>query len=239
MRLVTIILPLFLLTGITNVYGIDYNLIVDTTKSTKRHYSKPKVKHSAPPDKAHCNDCVFTNKYTVAQRLKRYPFSKAIKILAVSYDGTGEPNTEITINGDTLDAVTHKKYNEHKPHGLHFKNDTLDYTSLFEIKRLSAKQINKLTNIMFNTDYRVPNDYAHPGYSCFNPRNALIFYDKNGKVFDYIEICFECDRIESKSHKIYFNSACTQNWDFVKKLLIDVGIKYGTLATKESDDHSK
>jgi hypothetical protein len=239
MRLVTIILPLFLLTGITNVYGIDYHLIVDTTKSTKRHYSTPKIKHSTPPDKEYYNDCVFTNKYTIAQRLKRYPFSKAVKILAVSYDGTGEPNAEITINGDTLDAMTHKKYSEHRPHGLHFDNDTLDYVSLFEMKQLTPKQINRLTNIMYNTDNRVPNDYVDPGHSCFNPRNALIFYDKNGKVFDYLEICFECDRIESKSDRIYFNSSCTQGLDLVKKFLIDVGIKYGTLTTKDPDDQSK
>jgi hypothetical protein len=243
MRFATIILSLFILTNISKAHGKEYYLIADSTKSTKKHtrkyYNQPRAKYSAPPDKEHFNDCVFTNKYTIAQRLKRYPFSKATKILTMSYDGTGEPNTEITANGDTLDAITHKKYSEHRPHALHFDNSTLNHASIFEMKRLTPKQINRLTNILYNTDYRIPNNYAHPGYSCFNPRNALIFYDKNGKVFDYLEICFECDRIESKSNRIYFNSSCTQGLDLVKKFLIDVGIKYGTLKTKNPDDQSK
>jgi len=229
MRFVTIIWSLFILASITNVYGLDCRLMVDTIKSQKNHHIRTKVKYPAPPDKAYYNDCVFTNKFTISQRLKKYPFSKAIKILAVSYDGTPEFNEDITTNGDTLDPMTHKKYSRHKIHGLHFDKDTLNYVSLFEMKLLSPKQTNRLTNILYNTDHRVPNNFSSLGYSCFNPRNALIFYDKNGKVFDYLEICFECNKMRSKSGKIFFHSACTQNLDFIKEFLIDVGIKYGTL----------
>jgi hypothetical protein len=228
-------LSLFIIST-SNAFCKDYTFKIDSIKHHKKYINAPKPKQITPPDKAYYNDCVFTNKYTINQRLKRYPFSKATKILVVSYDGTPEPNMEITTNGDTLDAITHKKYSDHRPHGLHFNKDTLDYVSLFEIKQLTQRLINRLTNIMYNTDYCVPNHYAHPSHSCFNPRNALIFYDKNGKVFDYLEICFECDQIKSKSDRIYFNSACTQGLDYVKKFLIDAGIKFGTLTTKNPDE---
>ena len=235
MRFVTIILT-FLIINLSNAFCKDYTFQLDSTKHHKKYINAPKPKRVAPLDKAYYNDCVFTNKYSIAQRIKRYPFSKATKILAVSYYGTGEPNIEITANGDTLEALTHRKYSEHRPHGLYFDNDTLNHASIFEMKRLTPKQINRLTNILYNTDYRIANNYAHPGHSCFNPRNALIFYDKNGKVFDYLEICFECDQIISKSDRIYFNSACTQKLDLVKKFLVDVGIKFGTLTTKNPDE---
>ena len=236
MRAITLILSLYMSISLSNAHCEEYNLAIDTLKKLVSQHKQPKPKQLAPPDKEYYNDCVFTNKYTITERLKRYPFSKAAKIVAVSYDGTGEPNIEIAPNGDTLEAATHKKYKNHKPHGLYFNNDTLNHKSLFEIKQLTTQQIDRLTNILYNTDYRVPNNYAHPGNSCFNPRNALIFYDKNGKVFDYLEICFECDQIRSKSNRIYFNSACTQGLDYVKKFLVDVGIKFGTLMTKNPDE---
>jgi len=244
MRLITIILSLFLLMNSTNAHCKNHNPTPDTLKTAvKKHHKKyrqwPKFGHSAPPDKLYYCDCVFTKKFTAVQRLKKYPFSKATKILAVSYDGSGDRNIEITIDGDTLDAMTHKNYRDFKSHGLQFKKGTLDTSNLFEVKQLTAKQINRLTDIMYNTDNRIPNDYLDPGRKCFNPRNALIFYDKSGKVFDYLEICFECDMMESKSNRIHFHSECTQRFDLVKKFLINVGFKYGTLTTKNPDDHAE
>jgi hypothetical protein len=238
MRLITIILLLFFCFSITNVFGNDNKPFVDTIKRTvkKQHWKNPSIphiKHEIPKSKLYYNDCVFTNRYTISQRLRKYPFSKAVKILAISYDGTGEGNEPLILaSGDTVDEVTHKKFIKHKPQGLYFKSDTLDYVSTFEIKQLTPQQINRLTNILYNTDVRIHNDYADPSHSCFNPRNALIFFDKNGKVFDYLEICFECEKIESKSGEIYFNSACNQGLDLVKKFLIDLGIKYGTVTKK-------
>ena len=243
MRLITIILSLFLCTIITQGFCTVRALLTDTVKHVvkkhhNKHYNWPMAKRSLPPDKIYYNDCVFTHQYTTLQRLQKYPFSKAAKILAVSYDGDGEPNFDILTNGDTIDAVTNKKIVNYKPHGLLFKNDTLDHSSLFEIKKPTSEQINRLTNLMFNTDTKVHynhNKYDNPGSACFNPRNAFIFYDKNGKVFDYIEMCFECQRYESKSGKIYVCSGCNQELDNIKMFLIDLGIKYGTLTTNDSD----
>lgn len=233
MQWITIVLCLFLCTTLTRGLCGEYRLHIDTLKlATRKHHlkhsSSPKIRYPLPKDKIYYNDCVFTHKYTIAQRLKKYPFSNAAKVLAVSYDGGPEPNYDININGDTINPLTNEKVVNFKRHGLLFKNDTLDYACSFELKQLTSKQVNRLTNVLFNTNIKIPNDSADPGHNCFNPRNAFIFFDKNGKVFDYIEICFECERTESKSGKIYLGP-CNQKFDMVKKFFIDLGIKYGTI----------
>jgi len=157
--------------------------------------------------------CVIKNKYSVSQRLKRYPFSKAAKILAVSFK-YGMPNDS-----------TAKEYD----YGLNVADSVLDQRSLIEIKQLSTAQINSLTNIMYNINTRSGKGYPDPGYSCFAPRNALVFIDRNGKIFDYLEVCFECDQMRSQSDKIYFKKDCLQLMDVFKQFFIDVGIQYGTL----------
>jgi hypothetical protein len=235
MRFDKIILTLLLIFICSKAFSNGEKITIDTiTHAVKIHYKRhsnwPKIKYPAPSDKVYYQDCVFVHRYTAAQRLAKYPYNKAVKILAVSYDGTAEPNIDIVIGPDTV------KHEKRKPHGLIFHNGVLDTTNLFEIKHLSATQINGFTNIMMNIKERIPNDYAsvNSPYACFNPRNAFIFIDKNGKAFDYLEICFECDRIESKSHKIYFTTGCTQDLDLVKKYLISIGIKFGTTTTDAS-----
>jgi hypothetical protein len=58
---------------------------------------------------------------------------------------------------------------------------------------------------------------------------AFIFYDHNGKIFEYLEVCFECERYESLTDRISVGTNCNQKFDLLKKLAIDAGIKYGTV----------
>ncbi|HEX3384571.1 MAG TPA: hypothetical protein VHS53_05255 [Mucilaginibacter sp.] len=227
MRSAKTIFTLLLIFVFSKSFCFGKRFPLDTTKTIhKKRTNRPRVSVSISPDKIYYNDCVFTHKYAIDQRLKKYPFNKAAKILAVSFDGTPEADIDIKI-GDTVP--------KRKPHGLIFQNDTLDLSNLFEIKELTSEEINRLTNIMFNTKVKVPNNYADLGYTCFSPRNALVFYDKDGKVYDYIQICFECRNYESKSQKLYLStSGCNQDFDLIKKFLISVGLKFGTTTTDAS-----
>ncbi len=179
------------------------------------------VKHHKATD----DDCVFVKKHSVAERLKHYPFYKAAKIYAVSYDCC-ERNADVVAIDDT---VSHKKSDTIFEAGLNIKNGKLNYTSLKEIKRLKNGQINQLTNIIFNTKSRKPSLIADPGHACFNPRNAIIFYDQNGKIFDYLEVCFECTRYYSLSEKMTIGTYCAQKYELLRKIFLDLGIKYGTI----------
>jgi len=62
---------------------------------------------------------------------------------------------------------------------------------------------------------------------CYNPRNAILFKDKNGKVFEFIEICFECKRVRESSEKISLGQMCDQKLDMIKDIFKKAGIEYG------------
>ncbi|MDT3405657.1 hypothetical protein [Mucilaginibacter terrae] len=115
--------------------------------------------------------------------------------------------------------------------GLHFrKNGLLDSTTLIEIKTLNKAQINQLSNIIYNISNSKPG--VSPGSMCAPYyRNALIYFDRKGKVFDYLEICFQCEQTRSKSEKLYIGNNCIQKFDILKKFLKGLGVNYA-----EGDD---
>lgn len=225
------LLKLILITGIilqTNLIALSKNAASAVTNTLKIDtiHAKTKAKRkilNLPlpgrlPDGDPNGDCIFVKKYSFAQRLKQYPFSKAVKVLAVSYDCALEDTIGAPKRPDTVFISD-----------LHIKHGRLNYSSLKEIKQLDAEEINKLTNIIYNTDYKKNMNFVNPGYKCFSPRNALLFYNRNGKIFDYIEICFECEVYQSLSEKLDIGTLCNQKFDMVKQVFIDAGIKYGTL----------
>lgn len=233
MRLIGLILLLFLgsikpaLCSAQTSYADSIKHVVKK-QIPKHHLHTDRPKSILPDDKLYYRDCVFTHRYSIAQRLKKYPFSKAVKVLAVSYND-GLPNPDV--------IITTKKL---KPNGRlrsDIHNDTLDDKSLFEFKQLTSRQVNRLTNMIFNTDIKVHHnldEYVATESMCFEPRNALVFIDKNGKVFDYVEICFQCKGTESKSRRIHIEN-CNQSLEMAKKFMIDLGIKFGTLTTNPAD----
>jgi hypothetical protein len=171
--------------------------------------------------KIYYDDCVFINKYTLAERLQKYPYSKAVKILAVSYismwDNFGP------------DEKKPQKFLDKKTE-LYIKNGVLDTSTLIEIKELTPDQIGNLTNIVYNTDLKVHDQVGFDtGGACFYPRNALIFYNAEGKVFDYMEICFQCHEFHSLSKRFEIGTDCNQKYDLLKSFFKDIGIRYGII----------
>ncbi|MCC8407346.1 hypothetical protein LJ707_00270 [Mucilaginibacter sp. UR6-1] len=193
-------------------------------KKARKNYKYPTVRYSLPESKKYYDDCRFTNKYSVAQRRKFYPYSKATKILAVSY----EIPVNLPIVIDSTDIDTNAKYADIHT-GLFVKNGILDHTTLREEKVLTRSQIDSLTSIFYNYRTKVKHDYAFLGYSCFNPRNALVFIDKKGKVFDYLEICFECKNGRSQSEKFGTGTYCTQKYEILRRYFAGLGFKTGTI----------
>lgn len=204
------------------------------TDTVKVHKPKRIVKHVLPHVsylresikgyKPWFDNCTFTNQYTVAQRLKKYPFSKAVKVLAVSYRAFDGPVTDILDslgNPISKDTIVNK--------GLQIDKQLLNYSNLIEVKHLTKSDISRLSNILFNTDYKVKMRLNTVGEgSCFEPRNAIIFLNKKGKVFDYLEVCFACENYSSKSDRISVGTICTEKYDLLRKYFISLGVKYGT-----------
>ncbi len=145
-------------------------------------------------------------------RIKNYPFSMATQIQLVSFKSDYK-------NEDSLPRI----------------NDTICYSKLMEIKSITFSQVDKLTDIFFNYGYRGP---VHLGSlaSCYNPRNAILFLDDKGKVFEYIEICFECNETKKSSEKISLGQMCDEKMGMLKDFFKTVGVEYGITKVTGPDD---
>jgi hypothetical protein len=98
MRLIAVILSLLLF---ANVSGFGASAFPDTTKHKKlRQLTQKELEKAEKAHKDYYDDCTFVTKYPLVQRLKKYPYSKAAKILAVSYycycDDLGPNDNEST-----------------------------------------------------------------------------------------------------------------------------------------------
>ena len=231
MRLITIILSLFFVASSNSGCSSAFSSAVDTTKHKK--LSQLSVNELRRAEKAHkdsYDDCAFTQKYSIRQRLKHYPFSTAVKIIAVSYKCEFPPDVEIFVADSTQYDTLSKKLNDTVfDTGLHINNSRLNWTSIKEFIVLNSLQVNNLTNIIYNTDFKVHDVFNSTiGGACYNPRNALLFYDKNGNIFDYLEICFECHESKSMSDRIKVGTECTQKYELLRRYFSSLGINYGT-----------
>jgi hypothetical protein len=165
--------------------------------------------------------CYHRNKYTSQQRLKIFPFSGADTIKLVSYESL-QPNYDVvplTNPMDTVEifikkAVNHFVINQHR---------------IKEAVSLTPAGIDSLTDILYNTGFTSQKayNYPNPGYSCYEPRNAILFINANGRLTNYIEICFGCKKVEHSSSRIKAIEYCEQKLDMLASFFLKRGIKYG------------
>jgi hypothetical protein len=155
------------------------------------------------------HECLHRQGKSFTLRLKNYPFNKAAQIKLVSFL-------------HKTDKVKGDKFGE-----LPKQNDTISYSQLHEVKTLTLTEIDKLTDILFNVGFRGPVS-SESEISCYEPRNAILFLDKNGKTFEYIEICFGCEKTVVSSNKIIVGDICNQKFELIMKFFRSVGIMHGT-----------
>lgn len=87
-----------------------------------------------------------------------------------------------------------------RPKNLIFENDKFDPSvQPKEGFLLSKKQVREVTHILLNSSH----DYGQ--YACFEPRNALVCYDSNGKPLASLNICFTC--VKSKASPAKFSKS--------------------------------
>jgi len=165
------------------------------------------------------SDCAYYEKYTVQQRRSLYPFSQAKRVLAVSFKYAGFGPDDPLSN---LAALPKE--------GLFINDGLMDTTTLVEKKELNIRQVDQLSRLIFNTDYK-KNDRAHivSFGKCFESRNAIIFLDQDNRVIDFLEICFSCKQYHSGSEQLDPGILCTQKYELLSNYFKSVGISYGIL----------
>ncbi|MES2279475.1 MAG: hypothetical protein V4592_25810 [Bacteroidota bacterium] len=183
-----------------------------------------------PPSRADnkCADkadqCLNSHKYNAKQRRAFYPFNVAKNIRLISYESM-RPYAAIRIEnmavdepGDIISGVKPGEF-------------VVDYSQVKEFIDLSKTSIDALTDILYNVGFTPIkcNIYnANPGYSCYEPRNAILFTDKNGKVVQYMEFCFACQRYYLSSARIRNAIYCEQKFDMIRNFFASQAVKYGT-----------
>ncbi|MGZ3764531.1 MAG: hypothetical protein ACXVB0_12205 [Mucilaginibacter sp.] len=163
------------------------------------------------------NQCHYNFKYNAERRRSFFPFNTATTIQLVSFNDTVRIYTPIAVN--------------------YFN---IDYSKVIETKKLSQAGVDSLTDIMYNYGLTpVKGTYletADPGAACYNPRNAILFMDAEGRVTQYIEFCFECHRYYLSSSKIKNATYCEQKYDLLKTYFLAQGLKYGTILPKRESN---
>lgn len=169
--------------------------------------------------------CSRVNEFSIEQRNQNYPFSKSKKILFVSYKETIEKlesfqkkksniNPEEFIYGEIMSKYLKYDYSRYDP-------------DCFEEKvELNEDKKNELTDIIYNIGKNIDTKGMR-GSGCYEPRNAILFFDENDKLFEYFIICFHCNIISPSVTSFSFNNDCIEKLSFLEYLFEKVDIKYG------------
>ncbi|MET3028555.1 hypothetical protein ABXT06_17890 [Flavobacterium sp. UW10123] len=140
--------------------------------------------------------------FNLSKRINLYPFNKSSQIKIISYNlNLNNENVVTSLITDTINKkhetnITNLEYKT--PFELPRKNlDSLSLENVAQIKTLTFPQIEKLSDILYNTCSKLNISCSEITRGCYLPRNAILFFDENNKVFDYLEICFECKTKET------------------------------------------
>ena len=166
---------------------------------------------------------------SLEKRILNFPFSHSSKIRIISYNLEYEgyytpPPPPPNVKLDSIEMVNYYK-NAKKSIVL---KDVLNNNSeegIIEIKTLDLKDISELTNIYYNTCSKYTFE-SQIGNKCFFPRNAILFYDKDDKVFAFTEICFQCEGTYSFPENIFReNEICEFIYPALEKFFKDRNIQ--------------
>jgi|SRR5690554_358193 len=179
--------------------------------------------------------CFKVNDFSVEERNQNYPYNKASRIIFVSFksdykklteeEQTGviekeEFDDDITIY--VMDGAVMKKYFDILAKDFSRYNPK-DFEESVNLKELQKKE---LTDLIFN--YGNNSEDAIVWYAaCYMPRNAILYFNEDGELFEFIEICFECNRYRTSNDNINLDYNCGEKLNLLQNLFAKVGIKYG------------
>jgi hypothetical protein len=177
-------------------------------------------------------------KMKVEERRKLFPFNEAKKVLLISFpdyenSGLQLEDSIVTPWGEKLPPVGFvysKPTKITKPVLQTIKAYYKQY-SVYEIIELNQQQIDSLSHLAFNYKLqRVPEfTIGGCGCNCYKPRNAILFFDKNGQIILDFEICFQCSQHKFFPSDKSFNAPDIQsiNSNLFKDFFKQCNVHYG------------
>lgn len=145
------------------------------------------------------------------KRLQEYPFNKAAQIKLVSFNYEG---------GQIEDTVY---YNPMMPK-LHYAICRFPFA---EIKTINYIQVDSLSDIIYNYGYIIRPEIVNLT-KCYITRNGILFLNEDGKVFEFIEICFACKKLAYSYHdKANVEDFERPAFKVLRGFFIKNGLEYG------------
>lgn len=167
-------------------------------------------------------DCAPRHHYTLVKRLKRYPFNKAAKVSIASFRTPGST----LFPADSLNKQDYDYDYGAVPDG----KDSSNKCVFEELVVLDTLQLDSLTSLLYNYDYRKSPAVAGPRTmnGCYAPHNAILFYNEKQEIFAFIELCFTCMGIRESDDAVDLGVFCGGKYElfksFFKKNNIHIGI---------------
>jgi hypothetical protein len=168
---------------------------------------------------------INSTKYSLKKRLDFYPLNQSTRITIVSFDKQVDSSNSLNTNRTPRYIYSLPK-----------KNDTICFSKLSQTVSLNIKQVDTLSDILYNTCFRWTIRETNTA-NCYLPHNAILFFDKNDKVLDYIEICFDCSQLYFSNKKIKQFEQCDFAIDNLRKYFMRLGIKVSTKEFEPKTSH--
>lgn len=177
-----------------------------------------------PPTKFSSNKNIYYKPISFEKRLQKFPFNNSTKIVLISFNLDLDEDDKllplIPINSNIKQQEKSIKKIE-----LSELVATKQLIGINQSKKLTLNQICKLTDILYNTCSKL-NYYTISKLGCYNPRNAILFYNEADEIFEYLEICFECREFLTKPQKQEeLEEQCSQVFIELKKFFEENNIE--------------
>ena len=158
-------------------------------------------------------ECIHNGQLSLKERTNRFPFNKAKKVVLVSYQaGIIKVNDSVECYSQVIPQI----------------NGKIDFSSFKEMVTLDKKQIDTLTDILYNINYRNNETSTVEHCNCdFPTENAIVFLDNKNNCFAYIELCFATDDYNLMPDTMNLGGFCKGKFQMIKNFISRQGIEYG------------
>ncbi|CAN5306595.1 hypothetical protein BH10BAC4_BH10BAC4_04360 [soil metagenome] len=191
---------------------------VDNGKSTSgvKLDNHPRIVWAASSKKEKTNKeidndrCIKSRNLSYDNIKEQFPFNTTAKVIIISFKRTKE---EITKEIPRAIPITYGK---------------LDPAGVYESKVLSDSRIRDLYDTLINFNYAPKFSGDRKMTLCWEPRNAIVFYDRNETIVGYVEFCFQCRKHSVMPESLKLGDFCDKKYDLLKDFFKRSGIQYGT-----------
>lgn len=151
-----------------------------------------------------CNLTLSQSKKNVSEK---YPFSKATSIMIASFQNLRKVNDSLSL----IECIEIPKL-----------NGKVNVSEFEQLKKLNKSEYKKLSNIILSKS--IEENIIGKG-NCSETGYAILFFDKSGNVFEYIQFCFNCKTLSSSFAQEALKNDDYEKLDLLKQLFDENGIQ--------------